>query len=385
MGTDLVSVCIFCVGMLFPVDFAPPPGYSAEVFAGYGTLQRQVTSGSTLVEDRADTTVKATGVSLHWASAPALALGAGTPPGEVRLRFSFPNSHDESSQSSVSPTQVTATGNGRYENFAGIFRVPVADADSLELGVEQRRQKITDLLNFNSTPYEFTHERDLIAYHLDFGIGWRHRFRDLEVAGGWTASRLEARNDTPLSGILAGGTLQGGRAEVRDRDGPWTYSLIARAVGSHMSVGEQYTGRPQTFFEREAWLEAITLAVTRKVQWLDVLLSGTVDHSRLPGVALAVTGSEQLAFDQGNHPDSTTRQWWIDLVLRAEVARGVFPRFFFRFVRGNETVGLADSSGLVPPQTLNLSRGGQFPPAGSNPTAPEYTIGVGLEAVFGNR
>ena len=385
MGTDLVSVCIFCVGMLFAVDFTPPPGYSAEVFAGYGTLQRQVTSGSTLVEDRADTTVKTTGVSLHWASAPAPGIGAGTPPAEVRLRFSFPNSHDEGGQSSTSPTQVTATGNGRYENFASIFRAPVADADSLELGFEQRRQKITDLLNFTSTPYEFTHERDLIAYHLDFGIGWRHRFRDLEVAGGWAASRLEARNDTPLSGILAGGTLQGARVEVRGQNDDWTYSLLAHVVGSHISVGEQYTAGPQTFFDRNAWLEAITLAATHHARWLDVLLSGTLDRSRLPGVALAVTGSEQLAFDEGYHPDSTTKQWWIDLVFRSEVARGVFPRFFFRYARGTETVGLADSSGLLPPQILNLSRGGQFPPTGSNPTAPEYTIGIGLEAVFGNR
>jgi hypothetical protein len=384
MGTDLVSVCIFCAGMLFPVDFSPPPGYSAEVFAGYGTLQRQVTSGSPLIDDRGDATVKGTGVGLRWVGASPEGLGAGTPPAEVRLRFSFPNSHDEGSQSAASPEQVVATGNGRYENFAAIFRVPVATADSVELGFEQRRQKITDLLNFTSTAYEFTHERDLIAYHLLFGVGWRHRFRDLEVAGGWVASRVEARNDTPPSGILAAGTLHGARAEVRDEKGPWTYSFLARVVGSHISVGEQFTGRPQTFFERNAWIEAITLGVTHHARWLDLLLSGTVDRSRIPGVALAVTGSEQLAFDQGYYPDSSTKQWWIDLVLRSEVARGIFPRFFFRFVRGTETVGLADSSGVLPPQTLNLTRGGQFPPTGSNPTAPEYTIGVGLEAVFGN-
>jgi hypothetical protein len=102
-------------------------------------------------------------------------------------------------------------------------------------------------------------------------------------------------------------------------------------------------------------------------------------------VALAVTGSEQLASDHGYHPDSTTKQWWVDLVLRGEVAPGVFPRFFFRYARGTETVALIDSSGVLPPQNLHFTRGGQFPPSGTNPSAPEYTIGIGLEASFGRR
>jgi hypothetical protein len=385
MGNDLVSACVFCLGMLFNVDFTPPAGYSADVFAGYGTLQRQVTAGSLLVDDRSAATLKGTGVGIRWTRPAANGLGAGTPASEVRLRFAFPNSHDEVSQSGSSPMSATATGDGRYENFACIFRVPVELADSLEFGFEQRRQKITDLVSFNAVPYEFTYERALIAYHLDFGIGWRHRFRDFEVAGGWTASRVEARNDTPLSGILAGGTLQGGRAEPRYQSGPWNYSLLGRVVGDHISVGEQFGGRPQTFFDRNAWLEAITFAVTHRIHKFEAFLSGTWDRARLPGVALAVTGSEQLAFDQGYHPDSTIRQWWADLVLRGEVAPGVFPRFFFRYARGTEAVALTDSSGVLPPQNLHFTRGGQFPPSGTNPSAPEYTIGIGLEAFFGRR
>jgi hypothetical protein len=383
MGTDLVSACVFCLGTLFSVDFAPPPGYSAEVFAAYGTLQRQVTSGSPLTDDRSDATVKATGIGMRWTNLPVNGLGAGTPAAEIRLRFAFPNSHDEGSQSGSSPMQVVATGDGRYENFAAIFRAPVAPTDSFEFGLEQRRQKITDLVNFNNVPFEFTYERALIAYHLHLGLGWRHRFRDFELAGGWAASRVEARNDTPLSGIVAGGTLQGGRVELRDQNGPWNFSLMGRVAGDHISVGEQYGGRPQTFFDRNAWLEAITLAVSHRIQKFEALLSGTWDRARLPGVALAVSGAEQLAFDQGYHPDSTTKQWWVDVVLRGEVARGVFPRFFFRYARGTETDALADSSGVLPPQNLHLTRGGQFPPTGSNPTAPEYTIGIGLEAKFG--
>ena len=113
MGNDLVSACVFCLGMLFGVDFTPPAGYSAEVFAGFGALQRQVKSGSALVDDRSDTALKAAGIGMRWTRPAATGLGAGTPASEIRLRFAFPNSHDEVSQSTSSPAEVAATGDGR--------------------------------------------------------------------------------------------------------------------------------------------------------------------------------------------------------------------------------------------------------------------------------
>lgn len=40
----------------------------------------------------------------------------------------------------------------------------------------------------------------------------------------------------------------------------------------------------------------------------DALLSLTWDRSRLPFVALAPLGTETVAFEQGYHPDATTRE-----------------------------------------------------------------------------
>ena len=372
--------------MLFNQDFAPPRGFSAEVAAGYSTLQRQLSSGSSLVDDRSDVTGKFTLIGMRWTRLPEGDLGAGTPASEVRFRDTFPTSHDEGSQARHSPIQLVATGNGRYENFLGVVRKSVGAADSIELGFEQRRHKITDLLNFEGSALAFTHERDLIAERLDFGIGWRHRLKNFEAALAFAGARIEAKNDTPPSGILVGRTLYGGQLELRGRRGPWSASLAAQAIGGNLNSSDRYGATSfQTVYRRPAWLTAATLSLARRFGRLDVLLSGTVDRSRLPGVALAVSGSEQLAFNKGYHADSRTRQWFVDLALRHEIVPGVFPRFYFRYAHGSETVALSDAAGVLPARTLEFLRGGQFPPVGANPSAPEYSIGITVEATLGRR
>jgi hypothetical protein len=386
MGFDLFNACVFCAATLFNnVDFAPPRGYSAEVAASYVTLQRQLEAGSTALDDRSDVTAKLVAVGMRWTRMAEGDLGAGTPVSEWRLRFAFATSHDEASQSKPSPPQLVATGAGRYENFLAMFRKSVGAADSVEFGIEHRRHKITDLLNIGGSPLQFTSERDMIAEHIDFGLGWRHRWKNFELAGAATGSRFEGKTDTPPSGILGAGTIFGGRLELRARKGPWTASLLAQAVSGDLTVSDRYGPTAQTEYKRPGWVEALTLSLQRRVQKFDVMFSASLDRSRLPFVSLAVLGSEQLAVDSGYHPDSRTRQWFFDLAIRHEVIPGVFPRFFFRFARGSETVALADTAGLLPPRTLQIIRGGQFPPVGSNASAPEYSIGIALEAVLGPR
>jgi hypothetical protein len=383
MGSDLFNACVFCAATLLNVDFAAPKGYLAEVVGGYSTLQRQLESGSTAIDDRSDVTAKFAAVGMRWVRPAEGDLGAGTPASEWRMRYAFPTSHDEASQSRRSPLTLTATGSGRYENFLGSFRKSVGEADSIELAYEHRRHKITDLLNIGSVPFQFTHERDLIAEHIDFGLGWRHRWRNLELAGAFTGSRFEGKTETPPSFVLGDGTILGGRLELRARRGAWTASLLAQAVSGNLRGTERYGPTSQAAYQRPAHAEALTLSLQRRVGKVDIFLSGQLDRSRLPLVSLAVLGSEQLAFDQGYHPDSRTKQLLLDLAFRHEAAPGVYTRFFFRFVRGSETVTLTDTAGVLPPLTLQLIRGGKFPPVGANPTAPEFSIGFGIEAVLG--
>lgn len=383
MGSDLFNACVFCAATLFNLDFAPPKGYSAEVVGGYSTLQRQLESGSTAIDDRSDVTAKLVSVGIRWTRPAAGELGAGTPVSEWRLRYAFPTSHDEASQSRRSPLTLVATGTGRYENFLGSFRESVGEADSIEFAYEHRRHKITDLLNFETPPLQFTHERDMIAEHIDFGLGWRHRWKNLELAGAFTGSRFQGKTDTPPSFVQGAGTILGGRLELRARKGAWTASLLAQAVSGNLRGLERYGPTSQAAYQRPAHIEALTLSLQRRVRKFDVFLSAQLDRSRLPLVSLAVLGSEQLAFDQGYHPDSRTKQWLLDLAFRHEVAPGVYPRFFFRFAHGSETVTLTDTAGVLAPRTLQVLRGGKFPPVGANPSAPEFSIGVGIEAVLG--
>lgn len=384
MGSDLFHACVFCAATLLAIDFAPPSGYSAEIAATYTTLQRQLESGSAAIDDRSDVTAKVASVGMRWARAAAGDLGAGTPASEWRLRYAFFTSHDEASQSAFSPLALKATGNGRYENYFASFRRAVGEADSIELAYEHRRHKITDLLNISDQPFQFTHERDLTAEHIDAGLGWRHRWKNLELAGAFTGSRFEGRTETPPSFVLGAGLIFGGRLEVRARKGEWTASLLAQAVSGHLKGTERYGATSQASYQRPAHAEALTLSLARRVRRIDVLLSAQLDRSRLPLVSLAVLGSEQLAFDQGYHPDSRTKQWLLDLAIRYEAAPGIHPRFFFRFAHGSETVTLTDTAGALPARTFQLIRGGQFPPVGAKASAPEFSIGVAIEAVLGS-
>jgi hypothetical protein len=306
-------------------------------------------------------------------------LGAAS---EFRIRFAFPSSHDEGAQSKRSPLQLNATGTGRYENWEGLGRYAIGSADSVEVALEQRRHKIVDLLNTDGRQDFFAYERNQVAEDIEFGLGWRHRWKNFELAGAVQTTRIEGRSETPLAKIVASGNIPGGRLELRTQQGSWTLFLLGRAVSGDLDVEESYVTNGRRTVKRTAWIQGLTLSVAKHSKKFDVALSGTYDRSRLPFVAMAITGSEQYAVDGGYHAESRTKQWLAELIIRHEVVPGVFPRFYFRFTHGSETVGLSDSNGVLAPISLQLIRGGQFPPVGSNPTAPEFGMGFGLEFGF---
>jgi hypothetical protein len=382
---DLVGACVFCASMLMAVDLPPPSPYSAEIGVAYATLQREVISGSALTDDRSDVTAKSTLVGARWVRMAPADLGAGTPASEVRLRFAFPTSHDESNQSEQSPITVVARGTGRYENFAVLFRRAFSERDSLELAAEHRRHKITDLLTIGEPTLQFSEERDLIAERDEVAIGWRHRWKDLELAGQWMGVRVQGRNFTPQSSLKTFGNLMGGNVELRTSRGPWTASLLAQGLWGNLPTSEQLSQGPIQQFSPSAFLEAVGVSLLRHSRKLDISLSAAVDRSSVPFVSLGVLGTETLAFQSGYGPNSQTKQWFFDLAVRDEIAPGFLPRFFFRFAHGSETVRLTDSAGVLPAATLHILRGGQFPPSGARPSAPEYTIGIALEYGIGAR
>jgi hypothetical protein len=374
LNSDLFGACIFCAAWLLGGDHPAPPAFSAEVAAAYASLQRQnLTSGATS-DDRSDVTAKFTLVGFRYAAPARSSLGAGTPESELRILVAFPNSHDEADEGAGAPDRIVATGGGRYENYSLLARRRVSESDSVEIAFEQRRHKITDLVNLGGSKFQVAEERDLIAERIDYMAGWRHRWRGLEVAAAWDHATIQGKFNTANSLISARGHLDGAWIEGRAERGPWTGSLSAEALSGSIPVSTEFFPNFQAESrDSRAWTEGLAATVLRTAGKWDAGVSLFLDRSRLPFVALAVLGAENRAFDSGFRPDSRTREWGYELSLRREVAPGVWPRIFYRSVHGNETVALLAEDAA---SNLRVRRGGRFP-------GNQFTVGLAAQFSIG--
>jgi hypothetical protein len=380
MGPNLLTACVFCAGLLTVRDFPTPPGTSVDIAAAYSTLQRQRLPADAAIDERSDVTAKSTSVGFRWAKLPENGLGAGSPSSEIHLGFAFPNSHDEGTPGRGAAESVVATGAGRYENLLAFGRVRIGPEDSVEFGVEQRRHKVTDILERDGADGSIANLRDMIAEHIDLAIGWRHRWRDTEVSGGLRETLVQGRHTTDNGSISARGKIYGGGLEVRRRAGPWEGAVFAESLSGNLPRDERHAPDYSSHHDSApAQFQTMGMSLFRDTRLVQIFFSARLERTRLPFDSLAVLGSETAAFDAGYLPDVRTRQTVFDLMLRRRVAPGVWPRFFFRFYRGSDTVRLTDPSGALPDLRFDVRRGHQFPPVGANPTAPEYVIGIGVE------
>ena len=360
MNSDLFSACVFCASWLLGGDHPAPPSFSAEIAAAYASMQRQNRTAGSTSDDRSDVTAKFTSVGLRHARPAAAGLGAGTPESEIRLLVSFPNSHDEADEGAGAPGRIVATGGGRYENYSLLVRRRVSRADSVEFGYEQRRHKITDLVDLGGSKFEVSEERDLIAERIDYFLGARHRWNGLEIAAAWDHATVQGKNNTALSVVSARGHLDGAVLEARVRKGAWGAALSAEALSGSIPVAAEFQPDFQSQTRKSsAWTEGVAATASREAGKWDGFVSVFVDRSRLPFVSLAVLGAETRSIDEGSRPDSRTREWGYEISIRREVAPGVWPRIFYRAVHGNETVDLAAADGAA--SALKVRRGGGFP------------------------
>src|SRR5258706_7852776 len=180
MGSDLVSACVFCAGLLLGMELPPPPGYHVEAGFSYATSGRRYAIGPGR-DDVSDVTPKFALIGIGSARFPAAGLGAGTPEAEWRVRVALGPSHDEQEQTPFAVTNTSATGTGRYENFAVLARYPLSGRDSLELAWDRRTHKATDELGIGQERFILSEVRLLSAERVDVGLGWRHRWPGVEA------------------------------------------------------------------------------------------------------------------------------------------------------------------------------------------------------------
>jgi hypothetical protein len=281
MGSDLVSACVFCAGLLLGIELPPPPGYHVEAGFSYATAARRYAIGPGR-DDISDTTPKFALVGIGSARYPAAGLGAGTPEAEWQVRVALAPSHDEQEQTPFAVANTSATGTGRYENFAVLARYPLSARDSVELGWNRRTHKATDDLGIGQERFVLSEVRLLSAERVDVGLGWRHRWQGVEAAVSARYVHPSGSNATAGAFHLAEGGIYGGTLEARARRGRWTLSASAERASGSIGVHEESL---PSFVPRDsdetATLEAYRLGVGYAAGKTEVFFQATYDRSRL--------------------------------------------------------------------------------------------------------
>ena len=384
MGVDLVSACVLCAGLVLGMDLAPPPGWNAQLGAAYATAGRRIHLTPDR-DDSADVTPKflLVGLGQNW---PAVeGWGAGTPAGEWKFLAALAPSHDEQHQGTFALGQTTSTGTGRYENFALLARFPLGLRDSVELGANRRSTTSSDLVNLGGEEHTLSEQRALAAERVDVALGWRHRWKGIEVSLSAVYVQPSGSNTTALAFDISSGNLFGAALEARARQGAWTFVLGGQRESGSIDVAEQ---NQPAFIERnfsaDASLENYRLGAGWSGKRAEVFLSAMYDRSHLPLLGFSLLGTEVVAYEQGYHPDSRTRQFFVDLTARYAVTPEIRPSVFVRWSRGTETVTLTDASGILPTKVLDVKRSGGIV-AGATSGAlgePDLTIGLGVDINF---
>ncbi len=380
MGSDLVSACVFCAGVLLGLELPPPAGYSVEAGFSYATSARRchIADGQ---DDTSDVTPKFVLVGLGWARAAAAGLGAGTPEAEWRVRVALAPSHDEQEQTPFAATNTTGTGTGRYENFAVLARYPLSPRDSLEAAWDRRTHKATDELDIGHERFFLSEQRVLSAERVDVAIGWRHRWNGLEAALSARYARPSGSQTTSATDRISEGPIYGGALEARARRGRWTLSALAERATGSIEVHEQ--SQPD-FVHRDsnatATLEAYRIGAGYAAGNTEAFLQATYDRSRLPFVAFAVLGTEVSVLEAGYHPESRSNLVFWDLTVRQTFAPGFRVKVLLRSSSGDETLTLTDPAGVLPARRLDIQRSGVFGAGLSRLLGgPEVSLGIGAE------
>jgi hypothetical protein len=300
---------------------------------------------------------------------------------EWRVRVALAPSHDEQEQTPFAVTNTTATGTGRYENFALLVRYPLSARDSVEAAWNRRTHKATDELDIGHERFFLSEQRVVSAERVDVGLGWRHRWTGIEAALSARYVRPSGSNTTAATDRISEGPIWGGALEARARRGRWTLAVSAeRASGSIPVHEESQPAFTPHDFDAPATLEAYRVGVGYEVKNTEGFLDATYDRSRLPFLAFAVLGTEVSALESGYHPDSRTRLFHWNLTVRQTLAPGFRIRVLLRSSRGDETLTLTDPTGVLPARSLDIQHSGIFGAGLSRLLGgPEVALAVGAE------
>lgn len=385
MGIDLVSVCVFCATVLLGTALPPPPGISAEIGGSYATLQRKYDTPPD-APDFSNVTGKFVLIGVRQAWPAAEDLGAGTPAREWRARLALAPGHSDQSQFPAGePGLTNANGTGRFEDFAALYRQPLGVADSIEIGWVQHKNDSTDGINLGGSRFTLSEQRVLGSQREDFGLGWRHRFRGLEVA---LAGRYTAIDATNTSALYSGGYeghLWGGNAEIRWRCGPVTVLAEGVWLTGNPTISEESVAGAFVSQVSHPAMSLKSAGATVVYSWpkTDLLASYVYNANHIPFTTFAVLGIEQTALEAGFHADSRANLSVFGFTARTAIGAGVRVYVATQLTTGSENVLLTDTAGIQPSKTLHVRWDETANPTTGSGHGPGYTITAGAEFSIG--
>ena len=318
------SVCLLC-GSLQPPLVESPAIHLGGTFV-YSTVTRKVDRASGVPPaiafpgESADTTPHGAAISLSWQTPAPKGKGVGTPAFEVTGGIVEAISHTESdSMNPGGQVAVNGSGNGRFESFHGVVRVPVG-AHSIEAGVEVPFNRSRDLIvagvgNFYGDPGR----RNLYSFTTNAALGFRFRGNDWEASVAGLTSTTSTQVGTYYAYSNGSGRLWGGEVQALRRFGKLGASLAAGAESGHLSFTEGlFPDFVEARYEAPLRRRFVRAEVAYPVSTVSLRLSALWLHVEAPywdaGGTLNV---ETLLHDGGL--DFSTRSNEVFLRLTAEI------------------------------------------------------------------
>ena len=360
------SVCLLCGSLQVPLV------ESSAIHLGgafvYSTVTRKVDGASgvppaiSFPGESADTTPHGAAISLSWQTPAPKGQGVGTPAFEVTGGVVEAISHTESNSKDTSG-QVAAngSGNGRFESFYGVVRVPLGLCHSLEAGVEVPFNRSRDLTVSGVGNLYFTPgRRDLYSFTTNVALGYRFRGRGWEASAAGLYSTTSTQNGTGYAYSNGSGTLWGGEAQILRQFGKLGASLAAGAQAGHLTFTEGlYPDFVETRYESPLKRRFVRAEVAYPVSTVSLRFSALWLHVEAPyWDAGATLNVETLLHDGGL--DFSTRSNEVLLRLTAEIPlrKTVMLQLTALVRQGSETVDFTATSVNPGSASLSLTRSG---------------------------
>lgn len=360
------SVCLLCGSLQQPLVEV-----SAIHLGGtfvYSTVSRKI-DGATGVPpaiafpgENADTTPHGAAISLSWQTPASKGLGVGTPAFELTGGIVEAISHTESdSKDAGGQVVANGSGNGRFESFDGVVRIPLGTRSSLEAGLEVPFNRSRDLMvsgagNFYANPAR----RNLYSFTTNVALGYRLRGTDWEASASGLYSTTSTQNGTYYAYSNGSGRLWGGEAQFLRRFGRLGTSLAAGAQTGHLAFTEGlFPDFVETRYEAPLRRRFVKAEIAYPISTVSLRLSALWLHVEAPyWDAGATLNMETLLHDGGLDFSSRSNEVLLRLTAEIPLRKTVMLQLTALVRQGGETVDFTSTPVNSGSASLSLSRTG---------------------------